>query len=91
MNLEYLQFDLAEAHLHLTALLRELATGELGPDDNQVLAVNLLHITDHIHRAWNCRMMTEAELSAPSEEEFARLSNTVPNFHGTRLIGEDLF
>lgn len=88
MNLEYLQFDLAEAHLHLTALLHELATDELGPDDSPELAVQLEHITDHLHRAWNRRNFSDAEIMTQTQEEFERHCNTAPNFFSNRILGE---
>jgi len=88
MNLEYLQFDLGEAHLHLTDLVRELATGELGPDDSPELAVNLEHITDHIHCAWNRRNLSSEEIFTHTQEEFERDCNTAPNFFGNRILGE---
>lgn len=88
MNLEHLQFDLGEAHYHLTDLLHEIATGELGTDDSPELAVSLEHITDHLHRAWNRRNLSHEEIFAHNQDEFERHCNTVPIFFANRTLGE---
>jgi hypothetical protein len=69
-------------------LLADLRWGEIDHRGEPALAVVLAHILDHICRAWNCKDRTPEELAALSQEEFERLSNTVPNFLGQRVLGE---
>lgn len=89
LNIEHLQFQIGEALEALQQLVNELQTGQLGPDDRSALAVSLEHITNHIHYAWNCRMMSLEEVANHLQEEFERDCNTIPNFFGNRILGED--
>lgn len=88
MNIATVEFDLGEALIHLDSLVAELRSGKIGSDDEPAIAVELGHILDHISRAWNCKDMTPEEKSRLSQEEFERLSNTIPNFLGERVLGE---
>jgi hypothetical protein len=81
-------FQLSEALEDLQALVTKLRTGEIHADDDPELAVRLGHILDHISRAWNCKDMPPEEKSKLTQEEFERLSNTVPNFCGGRVLGD---
>jgi hypothetical protein len=88
MNIETVKFDLGEALIHLESLVAEVRGGQIKNDDEPALAVQLGHILDHISRAWNCKDMSLEEWSKLSREESERLSNTVPNFLGQRVLGE---
>ena len=88
MNVATIEFELGEALVHLESLVAEIRNGKVGSDDAPGLAVDLGHILDHISRAWNCKDMSPDEKSKLSQEEFERLSNTVPNFSGGRVLGE---
>jgi hypothetical protein len=88
MHIETVKFDLGEALIHLESLVAEMRTGQIRNDDEPALAVQLGHILDHISLAWNCKDMSPERKSNLSQEEFERLSNTVPNFLGQRVIGE---
>jgi hypothetical protein len=88
MNIATVEFDLGEALIHLQNLVAELRAGKIQTDDEPALAVQLGHVLDHICRAWNCKDMTPEQKSKLAQEEFDRLSNTVPNFLGERVLGE---
>ncbi len=88
MNVETVHFELAEAAYHLQELVAELRAGKIDDRGEPAVSVQLGHILDHISRAWNCRDMTPEQTSKLSQEEFQRLSNTVPNFLGERVLGE---
>ena len=88
MNTETVNVDLEEALVHLESLVAEIRSGQIKNDDEPALAVQLGHVLDHISRAWNCKSMSAEEKSNLSQEEFERLSNTVPNFLGQRVLGE---
>jgi len=88
MNVEIVKRDLDEALVHLQDLVNEFRAGKIQEDDEPVVAVNLGHILDHISRAWNCKDMSWEQRASLSQGEFERLSNTVPNFLGERVIGE---
>ncbi|MGI6415581.1 MAG: hypothetical protein ACOX1P_07925 [Thermoguttaceae bacterium] len=88
MNVTTVEFDLGEALIHMESLVAELRSGKVGSDDEPALAVQLGHILDHISRGWNCKDMSPEQKSQLSQEEFERLSNTVPNFTGGRVLGE---
>jgi hypothetical protein len=88
MNVETVHFELAEAAYHLQALVAELHDGKIDDRGEPAVSVQLAHILDHVSRAWNCKDMTGDQKSKLSQEEFERLSNTVPNFLGQRVLGE---
>lgn len=86
MQVSHILFELSEALEHLQAFVAEIRDGKLHADDAPELAVQLGHILDHISLAWNCKDMTLEEVGALPQSEFERLSNTVPNFLGQRVI-----
>jgi hypothetical protein len=84
-------FELAEASHHLQQLVSELRDGKIDDRGEPALSVQLAHILDHLCRAWNCKDQTPEQHASVSQEEFERLSHTVPNFLGERVIGEYAF
>lgn len=88
MNVTHVEFELTEALIHLQSLVTESCEHRVQPDDTSELAVQLGHILDHICFAWNGRDMTHEELQALPQSEFQRLTDTVPNFNATRIMGE---
>lgn len=88
MELPTIQFELAEACEHLQALLSDINTGQIQRDDEPALAVQLGHILDHINLAWNCKDLSVEQIGQLPQAEFEGLSNAVPNFLGTKTIGE---
>jgi hypothetical protein len=88
MNIVVVKFELSEALEHLQALVDDLQHGRIKEDDDAQLMVKLLHLLDHTNRAWNCRNLSWEEKDALPHTEFMRLSNTVPNYLGEKVIGE---
>jgi len=88
MNIETVDRELGEALVHLQSLVGEFRAGKIQSRDEPALAVQLGHILDHISIAWNCKDMTPEQRAALPQGQFERLSNTVPNFLGERVIGE---
>ena len=88
MNKEFVQFQLTEASGHLSQLRAELEDGTMGVDDEPALAVQLGHIFDHLSIAWNGKDQSIEHSASMTQEEFERLCNTVPNFMGTKIMGE---
>ena len=88
MHTATVEFELGEALIHLQDLVAEFRAGKIQPRDEPALAVQLGHVLDHISVAWNCKDMTPDQRAALSQEDFERLSNTVPNFTGGRVLGE---
>ncbi len=88
MHVTTIQFELAEASEHLQALVAEFREGKIDDRGEPAVSVQLAHVLDHLCRAWNCKDMTPERHSALSQAEFERLSNTVPNFLGERVLGE---
>ena len=88
MNTATVQFELSEASEHLQKLVADLRAGRIQAGDDAGLSVQLAHVLDHICRAWNCKDQTPEQHSEISQAEFERLSHTVPNFLGERVIGE---
>jgi hypothetical protein len=88
MNTELIHFELNEASIHLTNLVAEIRGGKIEPDNAPALAIQLAHIMDHLCRAWNCKDMTHEQKDSITQAEFERLSNTVPNFMGERILGD---
>ena len=89
MNTDHVSFQLGEALLHLQLLVSELREGRVQEDDTPALAVDLGHILDHICIAWNARNMSPEAVAALSQDEFERLTDTVPNFMCSRVLGGD--
>ena len=87
MNTVVVKFELSEALEHLQKLLAELVEGRIGEDDDAKLLVEINHLLDHMNLAWNGRNMSWAELQSLPHGEFMRLSNTVPNYLGEKVLG----
>lgn len=87
MQTATVQFEVGEALIHLQGLVDDFRSGKMQTQDEPALAVQLGHILDHISVAWNCKDMTPDQMTALSQEDFERLSNTVPNFLGKRVLG----
>ena len=88
MNIETVDRELGEALIHLQDLVAEFREGKIGTRDEPTLAVQLGHVLDHISVAWNCKDMAPEQRTSLSQADFERLSNTVPNFTGGRVLGE---
>ena len=88
MHTATVQFELSEASEHLQRIVADLRAGRIAADGDAGLGVELAHVLDHICRAWNCKDQTPEQHAALSQTEFERLSHTVPNFLGERIIGE---
>jgi hypothetical protein len=88
MNIAIVEDEIDEALIHLKTLIAELRSGEIQKDDEPALAIQLGHTLDHISRAWNCKDMTQDQKTVLSQGDFERLSNTVPNFLGERVLGD---
>ena len=88
MQTATVEFELGEALIHLQDLVAEFRAGKIQTRDEPALAVQLGHILDHISIAWNCKDMTPEQRAALPQADFERLSNTVPNFLGGRVLGE---
>ena len=87
MHTETVERELGEALVHLQDLVGEFRAGNIQERDEPALAVQLGHVLDHISVAWNCKDMTPDQRALLSQTEFERLSNTVPNFTGGRVLG----
>ena len=74
---------------HLSELIEEMESGEIGEDDWAALAVNLGHVMDHLCYAWNVRDLSFDEQAEESQEEFERKTNGVPNFGMERYFVDD--
>ncbi len=88
MNAKTVGHELGEALIHLEDLVAKLRNGMIGPNDEPAVAVQLGPILDHMSRAWNCSDLPPEQHANLPQVEFERLSNTVPNFLGTRTIGD---
>ena len=85
MNVDLVRFELAEALMHLQTLVAEFHEQRVQSDDPAALAMGLDHVLDHLCFAWNIRDMSPEAKSDLPQAEFERLTNTVPNFYGTRM------
>ena len=88
MNRDFVEFQLAEASLHLQDLVLEFRNGTIGEDDEPCLAVSLGHVLGHLCMAWNAKHQSVEEVSSLPQDEFDRLCNTVPNFLGDKILGD---
>jgi hypothetical protein len=88
MNTETVARDIGEALIHLQDLVADFRSGKIQTRDEPTVAVQLGHVLDHICLAWNCKDMAPEQRAKVSQEEHERLSNTVPNFCGGRVLGE---
>ncbi len=88
MNTNVIQFELYEASIHLQGFFDELRDGKIAESDTPVLTVQMAHIMDHLCRAWNCKDLSSEDHANLSQVEFERLSHTIPNFMGERILGE---
>ena len=88
MQIPTVQLELREVLIHLQDLIQELKQRKKQADAEPALALHLGHILDHISLAWNCKDMSPEKVQALPQSEFERLSHTVPNFLGGRIMGD---
>jgi hypothetical protein len=88
MRVEIVRDELQEAVIHLEELVNELRAGKIDDRGEPTVSVQLAHVLDHVCRAWNCKDISPEQKSKLTQEEFNRLSNTVPNFLGERILGD---
>jgi hypothetical protein len=72
--------QLSEAKLALETALERTKSGAYDNESPVVMAIDFQHVLYKLCLAWHFKHMTDEELSRQSQEEFERLSNTVPNF-----------
>lgn len=72
--------QLSEAKLALDAALEKVKAGAYDDESPVVIAIDFEHVLYKLCLAWHFKSMTDEELNKLSQDEFTRLSNTVPNF-----------
>jgi len=72
--------QLSEAKLALDAALEKAKSGAYDDESPVVIAIDFEHVLYKLCLAWHFKNMTDEELNRLSQDEFKRLSNTVPNF-----------
>jgi len=88
MNIETLKFQLGESLEHLNKLATDVREGRIRPDDEPALGIQLDHVMSHLCLLWNGRDLTINQIGDLPQKKFERLANTIPNFFGTKEIGE---
>ena len=80
LNKSAVERQLSGARVALDECISKLNTGDYDDEAPLVMAVDFEQVLYHICLAWHFKHMTDDERASLSEEEFKRLSNTVPNF-----------
>ena len=79
MNRNNILYELEEAQCHLEELLNKIKYRKLEDNDGHSLAIMIAHIIGHFAFAWNTRNMSSEEVDNLSQDEFEKLSNTIPD------------
>ena len=72
--------QLSEAKLALDAALEKAKVGQYDEEAPLVMAIDFEQVLYKLCLAWHFKHKTHEEIKALTQEEFDRLSNTVPNF-----------
>jgi hypothetical protein len=70
----------AEAKLALNTILQKAQSGEYDDEAPLVIAIDFEQVLYKLCLAWHFKRLSDQEIEALPEDEFIRLSNTVPNF-----------
>jgi hypothetical protein len=72
--------ELDEAKIAIDQLMNDIRSGTCDAvEDLSPLAVDIEHILCHISRAWHFRALSDSTIDHLSQEEFNRMSYSVPN------------
>jgi hypothetical protein len=88
MNLSNVEFQLRESTEALQACLLEIQSGTLSAKNDSRLSEHLARALDRICLAWHSRDLATHEVGHMSRADIDRWIQTVPNFGGTRQIGD---
>jgi len=72
--------QLSGAKVALDECIQKVNSGDFDDEAPLVMAVDFEQVLYHLCLAWHFKNMTDEERAGLSQEEFKRLSNTVPNF-----------
>lgn len=72
--------QLSGAKVALDECIEKLTCGDYDDEVPLVIAIDFEQILYHLCLAWHFKGMTDEQRERLSEEDFKRLSNTVPNF-----------
>jgi hypothetical protein len=72
--------QLTAAKVALDECIRKVNAGDFDDEAPLVMAVDFEQVLYHLCLAWHFKSMTAEERAALSQEDYKRLSNTVPNF-----------
>jgi hypothetical protein len=72
--------QLSGAQVALDECIQKVKTGGYDNEAPLVMAIDFEQVLYHLCLAWHFKHMTDEQRENLSQEEFKRLSNTVPNF-----------
>lgn len=72
--------QLSGAKVALDECMEKLKAGNYDDEAPLVMAIDFEQVLYHLCLAWHFKNMTDEERAALSQEDYKRLSNTVPNF-----------
>ena len=79
-NRSAVERQLSGASVALDECVQKLKAGEYDAEAPLVMATDLEQVLYHLCLAWHVKNLTDEERAALSQEDYKRLSNTVPNF-----------
>jgi hypothetical protein len=79
-NREAVERQLSGAKVALDECIQKVKAGDYDDEAPLVMAVDFEQVLYHLCLAWHFKHMTDEQRESLSQEEFKRLSNTVPNF-----------
>jgi len=72
--------QLSGARVALDECIRKVNAGDFDDEAPLVMAIDFEQVLYNLCLAWHVKNMTDEERAALSQEDYKRLSNTVPNF-----------
>jgi hypothetical protein len=79
-NRSAVERQLSGASVALDECIQKLKAGEYDAEAPLVMAIDFEQVLYHLCLAWHFKGMTNEQRDRLSQEDFKRLSNTVPNF-----------
>ena len=81
MNRNAAIFQLDELSVHINEIIAEIKNGDYDEEGELSYLTGLQHLMDHLVNAWHYSRMTDEKINALTQEEFDKLTLSIPRLN----------